>query len=104
MLTRRGLIGSLISLAAAPAIVRASSLMPVKVMEPIQTFTTATMDEMLDLLRKRIAYAEAAMIENIKIELFGDRFYGISGNSANIYVSEPWTHKQLAVEIDLGPR
>jgi len=34
MLSRRGLIGSLISLAAAPAIVRASSLMPVKVMEP----------------------------------------------------------------------
>jgi hypothetical protein len=33
VLTRRGLIGSLISLAAAPAIVRASSLMPVKVMD-----------------------------------------------------------------------
>lgn len=34
MLSRRGLITGLISLAAAPAIVRASSLMPVKVMEP----------------------------------------------------------------------
>ncbi len=33
MISRRGLIGSLISLAAAPAIVRASSLMPVKVID-----------------------------------------------------------------------
>lgn len=32
MLSRRGLITGLISLAAAPAIVRASSLMPIKVM------------------------------------------------------------------------
>lgn len=32
-LSRRGLITGLIALAAAPAIVRASSLMPVKVME-----------------------------------------------------------------------
>lgn len=34
MLSRRGLITGLISLAVAPAIVRASSLMPVKVMVP----------------------------------------------------------------------
>lgn len=37
MLTRRGLITGLISLAAAPAIVRIESLMPVKVMHPIVT-------------------------------------------------------------------
>jgi hypothetical protein len=34
MLSRRKLITGLISFAAAPAIVRASSLMPVKVMKP----------------------------------------------------------------------
>ncbi len=34
MVHRRGLITGLISLVAAPAIVRVSSLMPVKVMEP----------------------------------------------------------------------
>ena len=33
MLTRRGLIGSLATIIAAPAIVRVSSIMPVKVME-----------------------------------------------------------------------
>lgn len=33
-ITRRGLITGLISFAAAPAIVRAQSLMPIKVMEP----------------------------------------------------------------------
>lgn len=35
MINRRGLITGLISLAAAPAIVRYSSLMPVKVIEPV---------------------------------------------------------------------
>lgn len=34
MLSRRSLIGSLISLVAAPAIVRVSSIMSVKAMEP----------------------------------------------------------------------
>jgi hypothetical protein len=40
--TRRGFITGLISLVAAPAIVRASSLMPVKLMEPevIMRFTS----------------------------------------------------------------
>lgn len=40
MLSRRGLITGLISLAAAPAIVRASSLMPVKQMLETPTLTT----------------------------------------------------------------
>lgn len=35
-LSRRKLIGSLISLVAAPAIVRVSSIMPVKAMEPLR--------------------------------------------------------------------
>lgn len=35
MLSRRTLIGSLISLVAAPAIVRVSSIMPVKTIEPL---------------------------------------------------------------------
>lgn len=34
MVTRRGFLGTVLTLAAAPAIVRASSLMPVKVREP----------------------------------------------------------------------
>jgi hypothetical protein len=38
MINRRGLITGLISFAAAPAIVRAASLMPVKVMKPDEMF------------------------------------------------------------------
>ena len=97
MLTRRGLIGSLISLAAAPAIVRASSLMPVKVMDdatfefsPFYTaYPIGHSEQMLDLLRKRVADAEGALCENIKIQLFGDRYYGISGKSSSVYYSDP---------------
>lgn len=44
MLNRRGLITGLISLAAAPAIVRASSLMPVKVIK------TLTPQEIINLV------------------------------------------------------
>lgn len=36
--SRRGFITGLISFVAAPAIVRAGSLMPVKVMEEVNTF------------------------------------------------------------------
>ena len=56
-LSRRSLIGSLISLVAAPAIVRASSLMPVKVVEPKLTLE--------ELLKLRIADAERVMRENM---------------------------------------
>lgn len=47
MLTRRGLITCLISLVAAPAIVRAASLMPVKVMPD-----EAVLRNMLDMGRE----------------------------------------------------
>lgn len=61
MLSRRGLIGSLISLAAAPAIVRASSLMPIKAM---------LSDAELLQLRLNAAYAVAR--ENMNRQLYGD--------------------------------
>ena len=47
MLNRRGLITGLISLVAAPTIVRASSLMPIKVMEQPGVFTESQMRELL---------------------------------------------------------
>ena len=75
--TRRGFITGLISLVAAPAIVRAGSLMPVKMFEPKMTIE--------DLLKLRIADAERVMIENIRTCIFGDRIFGISGQSSSMY-------------------
>jgi hypothetical protein len=56
ILTRRGLIGGFASLLAAPAIVRVSSLMPVKAMPPSLyaggiTWIDAAYDEPLAVLR-----------------------------------------------------
>lgn len=87
MLTRRELIGSLISLGVAgPAIVRASSLMPVKVMEPLITFEWKVKwvgtyiyeipPEMQALLQLRVNAAYEIMrkqlAENLEAELYGD--------------------------------
>lgn len=58
MINRRGLITGLISLAAAPAIVRASSLMPVKVVKDdfltIAEYYDAILKPMIDDLVKRV--------------------------------------------------
>lgn len=80
MLTRRGLIGSLISLAAAPAIVRASSLMPVKVMEDYAFewspyYTQYRLDDigpLYDLLQKRVNLAYNIMQVQLVQHLYGD--------------------------------
>ena len=98
-LSRRSLIGSLISLVAAPAIVRAGSLMPVKVERNIIDPT----EEMLALLRKRIADAEHVMMENIKTCLFGDGAFGISGQSNNVYYEPLYQLKMQGVEIVFDP-
>lgn len=52
-LSRRGFIGGLIGIMAAPSIVRAASLMPVKVMEPVFTL------DMLEECRRVAAFAAA---------------------------------------------
>jgi hypothetical protein len=90
--SRRGFITGLISFAVtAPAIVRATSLMPVKLMEPELTIE--------QLLRRRIADAERVMQERIKTILYGDRYFGISGESNNVYVSEPLPFKLDGIGI-----
>jgi hypothetical protein len=93
--SRRGFITGLISFAVtAPAIVRATSLMPVKLMEPlvpigINHFIIMCPEQYEQLLRVRVAAAEQIMTENVKTIFFGGRFYGISGKSNNIYYSDP---------------
>lgn len=91
-LSRRSLIGSLISLVAAPAIVRAGSLMPVKIIPPPMSIE--------ELLRLRIADAERVMMENIKTVLYGDRYLGISGASNKVYVSETFTLRGVELRFD----
>lgn len=95
MLSRRGLITGLISLAAAPAIVRASSLMPVKVMEP-----ALTMEQLLAL---RIADAERIMREAMARCLYGDRLVWVDERQpATLQVSDkldPFVHKELALSF-----
>lgn len=68
MINRRGLITGLISLVAAPAIVRASSLMPVKVIKPISYMT-------LDDYAERIMLP---MIEKMQEQIASSIMYGES--------------------------
>lgn len=65
-ISRRGLLGALI---AAPAIVRASSLMPIKVYDN----TAAVMT----LLERRIAEAQESILRN----LYGDIWYQVESQS-----------------------
>jgi hypothetical protein len=52
MIGRRGFITGLVSLAAAPAIVRSGSLMPIKaIIEPAIRYRAISMDEMVELMR-----------------------------------------------------
>lgn len=63
--SRRGFIAGLAAtFIAGPAIVRASSLMPVKALsDPV---------DLMELLRARIAAAEAALINGINASIYGD--------------------------------
>jgi len=95
MINRRSLITGLISFAAtAPAIVRATSLMPVKPERLIDPT-----EEVIALLKRRIADAENVMMENIKTCIFGDTAIGISGQSNNFYYEPLYQLKMNGVEI-----
>lgn len=59
MINRRGLITGLISLAAAPAIVRASSLMPVKVIK-----SEISIYELMQIILKANERVVLGMLEN----------------------------------------
>lgn len=82
MLSRRGLITGLISLAAAPAIVRASSLMPVKVMEP-----TLTSQQILDELF-------ATTLKNMNRILYGGYEFTWTGKD-NVVHCRPVSDQEL---------
>lgn len=78
--SRRGFITGLIAFAAtAPAIVRAGSLMPVKVMDPAPAILVAT-DEMLALLYRRMAQAERLIAEMMVKTLYGDRAFYVDAD------------------------
>lgn len=90
MLSRRGLITGLISLAAAPAIVRASSLMPIKVMEP-ETFTVQRLFEM----RMNAVYEETR--KNMIRTLYGGFEWTATGLD-NVISYRPLTDMELAFD------
>lgn len=97
---RRSFITGLIALVAAPAIVRAGSIMPVK--------SYATNEQLLALLSRRIIVAEELMAIHIKEwmnrELYGD---GASSHSSGLallcaeVVQEPapWRMKGLTAGV-----
>lgn len=78
MLSRRGLITGLISLAAAPAIVRASSLMPIKVMEPTLTaeqLFRMRMEAAYEVTRKSLAQSLYGELTDITRQAFVPRLF-----------------------------
>lgn len=81
MLSRRGLITGLISFVAAPAIVRAASLMSVKAIKTAYPWTINGVEiffddevspEMIALLHRRFKDAEAAMNAHITQLVYRD--------------------------------
>lgn len=89
-LPRRTFLKNLGFLLAAPAIVRISSLMPVKAIRP------ATPTEIWELLYKRMAEAEVVMRENMMKSLYG---YGSATSVFQSGASGLWVHKQIAAEL-----
>lgn len=65
-LARRSFITGLIALVAAPAIVRAGSLMPVRQMQP------ESLEDLVAMLSRRIDVAERVMANNLLQSLYGD--------------------------------
>lgn len=68
MINRRGLITGLISFVAAPAIVRASSLMPVKAVKVDYTFRSFELDILYDqcnILPEWMQYISEIIIKSI---------------------------------------
>ena len=89
MINRRGLITGLISLAAAPAIVRASSIMPVKVIK-----STLTLEEYANLVLK-------PMIDDLVKRIELDLVYGSGGFSVeNINDSVIFTPVHNYLKLD----
>ena len=80
-LSRRGLITGLISFVAAPAIVRAASLMPVKAVKAVKALKPLSNDEMLTaLLRLQTDEVYRVTREQMTQILYGDSpaFRGLS--------------------------
>lgn len=81
MITRRGLLRGMASLLAAPAIVRASSLMPISVPEPEPFMTLARYAELIlaPAVQGR-AVDELRYLEGMMQELVCETFYGGSAS------------------------
>lgn len=85
MINRRTLITGLITFAAAPAIVRASSVMPVKVIKPIYIY------EILDIITK-------AHIEELNKIVADDIMFGGSSFTTASYDTRTKAVKFLTID------
>ena len=88
--SRRAFITGLVSLIAAPAIVRATSLMPVKVMPPAEDMNALLklrMDEVYRITRESMVTLLYGDPDTLPVECAG--------------FSPAWSHREMAVEISL---
>lgn len=81
MLSRRGLIGSLIAFGAAPAIVRASSLMPVKVYAAIEPLP--------------YTIAPYLTLDEYAVKYMAPRLFWITSKKEIIHLSQEESNKYL---------
>lgn len=94
--SRRGfLVGLATSLLAAPAIVRAASLMPVRQMPPAQTLE--------ELLKQRMDDAYAVMAQHMRQCLYGDLQQTTRHVARSSYLDAPYgsgvRHKLIPFDV-----
>lgn len=90
--SRRSFITGLVAFAAAPAIVRASSLMPVKAIRPDE--------DIYALLAQRIRECEAVTRQNMATIIYGTDEAPVIFSGFKPLVQYPYT--QLAVRLNFG--
>lgn len=104
MLSRRGLITGLVSLVAAPAIVRGASLMPVKVMEPTPVWIDSPIYSGTDInvllqAQQRLNRWKSAMLSRDGHTYFidGDSNVHCYDGAADeaFFAGEQWTPQQI---------
>lgn len=88
--SRRSFITGLASIIAAPAIVRAASLMPVKIIQPVDE------QDIYALLAQRLRDIEQVTIRGMTDNLYGP---GVHFDYQKWELSGDWGFKQIATRI-----
>ena len=83
MLNRRSLITGLISLVAAPAIVRATSIMPIKALPAVEDLDTLARKQLADSLYGDLILTRQALVPRLFVQIYR------AGPTAK-YLDERW--------------